>query len=48
MTLREEHGVGVFENRVLRRMLGLKKDEVVVNCITSSFARCNRNGSQGE
>jgi hypothetical protein len=34
----------VFENRVLRRIFGLKKDEVEVeggdNCITMSFVIC--------
>jgi hypothetical protein len=28
LTLREEHRLRVFENRVLRRILGLKRDEV--------------------
>jgi hypothetical protein len=28
LTLREEHRLGVFENRVLRRLFGLKRDEV--------------------
>jgi hypothetical protein len=28
LTLREEHGLRVFENRVLRRIFGLKGDEV--------------------
>jgi hypothetical protein len=28
MTLREEHRLGVFENRVLRRIFGLKRDEM--------------------
>jgi hypothetical protein len=28
LTLREEHRLRVFENRVLRRMFGLKRDEV--------------------
>jgi hypothetical protein len=28
LTLREEHGLRVFENRVLRRMFGPKRDEV--------------------
>jgi hypothetical protein len=28
MTLREEHRLRVFENRVLRRIFGLKRDEV--------------------
>jgi hypothetical protein len=27
-TLREEHRLGVFENRVLRRIFGPKRDEV--------------------
>jgi hypothetical protein len=26
LTLREEHRLGVFENRVLRRIFGLKRD----------------------
>jgi len=28
MTLREEHGPRVFENRVWRKIFGLKRDEV--------------------
>jgi hypothetical protein len=28
LTLREEHGLGVFENKVLRRIFGPKRDEV--------------------
>jgi hypothetical protein len=28
LTLREEHGLKVFENRVLRGIFGLKRDEV--------------------
>jgi hypothetical protein len=32
LTLREEHRLKVFENRVLRRMFGLKRDEVIVEC----------------
>jgi hypothetical protein len=28
LTLSEEHGLRVFENRVLRRIFGLKRDEV--------------------
>jgi hypothetical protein len=28
LTLREEHRLKVFENRVLRRILGSKRDEV--------------------
>jgi hypothetical protein len=30
LTLREEHGLRVFENRVLRRIFGPKRDEVMV------------------
>jgi hypothetical protein len=29
MILREEHRVRVFENRVLRKIFGLKEDEVI-------------------
>jgi hypothetical protein len=29
LSLREEHRLRVFENRVLRRMFGLKRDEVI-------------------
>jgi hypothetical protein len=29
LTLREEHRLRVFENRVLRRLFGTKRDEVV-------------------
>jgi hypothetical protein len=29
LTQREEHGMGVFENRVLRRIFGPKGEEVV-------------------
>jgi PAS domain-containing protein len=32
MTVREEHGLRVFWNRVLRRILGLKRDEVIGGC----------------
>jgi hypothetical protein len=28
VALREEHGLWVFENRVVRKILGLKRDEV--------------------
>jgi hypothetical protein len=31
LTLREEHGLRVFENRVLRRIFGPKRDEVTGN-----------------
>jgi hypothetical protein len=29
LTLKEEHRLRVFENRVLRRIFGLKRDEVM-------------------
>jgi hypothetical protein len=29
VTLREEHGLKAFENRVLKREFGLKRDEIV-------------------
>jgi hypothetical protein len=32
LTLREEHRLRVFENRVLRRIFGLKRDEVMGGC----------------
>jgi hypothetical protein len=32
LTLREQHGLGVFENRVLRRIFGPKRDEVTGGC----------------
>jgi hypothetical protein len=40
LTLREENSLRVFENRVLRRIFGLKRDEVMgdgENCIMRSF-----------
>jgi hypothetical protein len=42
LTLREEHRLRVFENRMLRRIFGPKKDEVTVeeNCIMRSFITC--------
>jgi hypothetical protein len=44
LTLREEHRLRVFENRVLRRIFGSKRDEVSQevgeNCITRSFVIC--------
>jgi hypothetical protein len=42
-TLREEHRLRVFENRVLRRIFGPKRDEVtenIENCIMRSFVIC--------
>jgi hypothetical protein len=43
VTLREEHRLKMFENRVLRRIFGPKRDEVTGewrNCITRSFMIC--------
>jgi hypothetical protein len=43
LTLREEHRLKVFENRVLRRIFGPKRDKVKVfgeNCIMRSFVIC--------
>jgi hypothetical protein len=40
LTVREEHKLRVFENRVLRRIIGPKRDRVTEggeNCITRSF-----------
>jgi hypothetical protein len=39
LTLREEHILRMFENRVLRRIFGPKRDEVTGewSCITRSF-----------
>jgi hypothetical protein len=40
LILREEHRVRVFGNRVLRRMFGPKRDEVIggwKNCILRNF-----------
>jgi hypothetical protein len=42
LTLREEHRLTVFENRVLRRIFGPKRDgeEVRENYIIRSFITC--------
>jgi hypothetical protein len=43
LTLREEHRLGVFENKVLRRIFRPKTDEVTgdgENCIMKSFIIC--------
>jgi hypothetical protein len=41
LTLREEHRLRLFENRVLRRIFGPKRDEVnEENCITRRFMIC--------
>jgi hypothetical protein len=45
LTLSEEHRLRVFENRVLRRIFGPKRDEMTrengENCITRSFMICS-------
>jgi hypothetical protein len=43
LTLREEHGFRVFENRVLRRTFEPKREELTgngENCIMRSFITC--------
>jgi hypothetical protein len=43
LTLSEEHRLRVFENRMLRKIFGLRRDEVTggwKNCITRSFEIC--------
>jgi hypothetical protein len=43
VTLREEHRLRVFENRVLRRIFGSKRDEERGdwrNCTMRSFITC--------
>jgi hypothetical protein len=45
LTLREEHILRVFENRVLRRIFGPKRDELMgewrkLNCTMRSFVIC--------
>jgi hypothetical protein len=41
LTLRDEHRLRIFENRVLRRIFGPKRDEMTgENCITRSFVIC--------
>jgi hypothetical protein len=37
LTLREEHRLRVFENRVLRRIFGPKRDEVTGNLHNEEF-----------
>jgi hypothetical protein len=42
LTLRKEHRLRVFENKVLRRIFGAKGDEVMgegENCIMKSFVK---------
>jgi hypothetical protein len=43
LTLKEEQRLRVFENRVLRRIFGPKREEVTrgwKNCIMRSFKNC--------
>jgi hypothetical protein len=42
LTLREEHRLRVFENKVLRRIFGPKGSEILgwKNCIMRSFVTC--------
>jgi hypothetical protein len=40
LTLREEHRLRAFENRVLRRIFGLKRDEVTGGWRKLSFTTC--------
>jgi hypothetical protein len=43
LTLREEHRLRVFENKVLRRIFGPKRDEVTENgenCLMRSIVIC--------
>jgi hypothetical protein len=32
LTLREEHGIRIFDNKVLRRIFGPKKNEIIGGC----------------
>jgi hypothetical protein len=55
LTLREEHRLRVFENRVLRRIFGPKRDEVTgEGCTMRNFIICTHpqissgKSSQGE
>jgi hypothetical protein len=43
LTVREEHRLRMFENRVLRRIFGSQREEVAGdgrNCIMRSFITC--------
>jgi hypothetical protein len=37
LTLRGEHRMGVFENKVVKRISGLKRDEIIGGCIMRCF-----------
>jgi hypothetical protein len=39
LTLRDEHRLRVFDNRVLRRIFGPKRDEVTGECIKLHIVR---------
>jgi hypothetical protein len=44
LTLREEHGLKVFENRMLRKIFRPKRDEIIggwENCIMRTFITLN-------
>jgi hypothetical protein len=43
LTLREEHRLGVFQNKVLRRIFGPKKDEV-----TGEWRKLHNEGKEDE
>jgi hypothetical protein len=40
LTLRKEYRLRVFENRVLRRIFGPKRDEITGECTMGSFIIC--------
>jgi hypothetical protein len=40
LILWEEHRVRVFENRMMRRIFGQKREEVAENCMMESFITC--------
>jgi hypothetical protein len=40
LTLREEHRLRAYENRLLRKIFGLKRDEVRESCAMGSFIIC--------
>jgi hypothetical protein len=42
LTLREEHGLRVFENRVLRRIFGPKRDDITALHFCAFFFFCSR------
>jgi len=43
LTLREERGLTAFENRVLRRIFGPKRDEVIILMICTPHQYCSGN-----